>query len=214
MQCPNCDHANEPDAKFCGRCGLSLLAGFHICPACGAKGPAPQQFCTQCGNRFDHNEASQKPSLVPSRSSHLQDWLMREFFSWYSGLDRIKPVARVYYWTRVIWILPLIFMGGAVVGFLSWLLTGSHLASKIVSILFVAHLITAFYMPLYFGRCLDAGLGRHQLATLGGVFIGLSAFAWLISNPGFTFIVCLVIASLWLYLGLRKPSPIDISQPQ
>jgi ribosomal protein L40E len=48
--CLRCGPRPEPDARFCSRCGLSLLAaGF--CAQCGAPLGPGSQFCAACGNR-------------------------------------------------------------------------------------------------------------------------------------------------------------------
>jgi len=46
MKCPRCQHENPADAKFCGECGVRLVAG---CFACGAANPPENRFCGQCG---------------------------------------------------------------------------------------------------------------------------------------------------------------------
>lgn len=45
-ECADCGYRNEPQARFCERCGASLGAR---CPKCGATVRARQNFCSACG---------------------------------------------------------------------------------------------------------------------------------------------------------------------
>lgn len=44
--CPKCAMANSPQARYCKRCGQSLV---DRCPRCGREGQAPILFCESCG---------------------------------------------------------------------------------------------------------------------------------------------------------------------
>ncbi|MBX5451133.1 serine/threonine-protein kinase [Thermogemmatispora sp.] len=44
--CPNCQHLNRPQMRYCTRCGCPL----NQCPACGRINPASNRFCTACGH--------------------------------------------------------------------------------------------------------------------------------------------------------------------
>ena len=44
--CPACGATNPADAKFCGACGVVLVAP---CPRCGHRNPAGGTFCLECG---------------------------------------------------------------------------------------------------------------------------------------------------------------------
>jgi len=46
MHCPECDHENRPESRFCVVCGNPLPSS---CPACGAKNEPESRFCGQCG---------------------------------------------------------------------------------------------------------------------------------------------------------------------
>jgi uncharacterized RDD family membrane protein YckC len=48
MDCPNCDHPNPQDARFCAECGESLT-GEGQCSACRRLCPIESQFCAFCG---------------------------------------------------------------------------------------------------------------------------------------------------------------------
>jgi Double zinc ribbon/Adenylate and Guanylate cyclase catalytic domain len=46
MRCPSCGFDNPSGMKFCGECGVLLMA---FCPACGFTNPPPFKFCDECG---------------------------------------------------------------------------------------------------------------------------------------------------------------------
>ena len=48
MDCPGCDQANPPEARFCGGCG-ERLPQRTPCASCGAENPAEHRFCQSCG---------------------------------------------------------------------------------------------------------------------------------------------------------------------
>jgi len=43
--CPNCQHLNKPQMRFCTKCGFPL----KICPACRSQNPVSNRFCSKCG---------------------------------------------------------------------------------------------------------------------------------------------------------------------
>ena len=47
MLCPNCQHENQPSAKFCQECATALP---KPCSECGAALPAAAKFCPQCAH--------------------------------------------------------------------------------------------------------------------------------------------------------------------
>src|SRR5206468_4653313 len=58
MQCPHCQHAHRPEAKFCEECGARLRAA---CPACGQEVAPTARFCPECGTGL----AGPRPSVAP-----------------------------------------------------------------------------------------------------------------------------------------------------
>lgn len=46
VPCSNCGQSNPPGQKFCGECGVALVAA---CLTCGSGNPPDQHFCGQCG---------------------------------------------------------------------------------------------------------------------------------------------------------------------
>src|SRR5215213_9865423 len=46
MQCPQCQHDNREQAKFCEGCGTRLLVK---CAACGTELGPGARFCSECG---------------------------------------------------------------------------------------------------------------------------------------------------------------------
>jgi len=47
--CPKCGEKNDPDAKFCDKCGTSLV---KICRSCGEENDADAVYCDNCGSRL------------------------------------------------------------------------------------------------------------------------------------------------------------------
>jgi double zinc ribbon protein len=45
MQCPQCQHENPAEAKFCNQCATPLLLQ---CSACATENPPGARFCHQC----------------------------------------------------------------------------------------------------------------------------------------------------------------------
>lgn len=50
-RCQNCEAPLAPDAKFCSRCGEPVGVTEQTCPNCQAKLPAGARFCMECGQR-------------------------------------------------------------------------------------------------------------------------------------------------------------------
>jgi hypothetical protein len=46
LHCGKCGQPNDPDARFCQKCGASLGT---TCPSCGHLNDAGARFCTACG---------------------------------------------------------------------------------------------------------------------------------------------------------------------
>jgi predicted amidophosphoribosyltransferase len=59
MQCPQCQHANPEDARFCNACGAKL---DRPCAACGHVNPPGSRFCNACGQPL----VAPVPHLTPS----------------------------------------------------------------------------------------------------------------------------------------------------
>jgi hypothetical protein len=47
MKCPECQHENSPEAKFCEQCAAVL---GRACAQCGAQASSTAKFCAQCGH--------------------------------------------------------------------------------------------------------------------------------------------------------------------
>ena len=58
MKCPNCQHENPDDNRFCRECGIKLSL---LCPQCSEEILPSDKFCGKCG----HNLI--KPSEPPQR---------------------------------------------------------------------------------------------------------------------------------------------------
>jgi hypothetical protein len=66
MKCPECQSENADTAKFCGRCGLSLLARI-ACPRCQHENPPDFSFCEECGQPLSARRA--KSPIVKDQPS-------------------------------------------------------------------------------------------------------------------------------------------------
>jgi hypothetical protein len=49
MQCPQCQHENAADARFCNQCTTLCVP---VCPACRRENAADAKFCNQCGTPY------------------------------------------------------------------------------------------------------------------------------------------------------------------
>ena len=66
MKCPKCGTNNVEGAKFCEKCGESLIApNGIICPKCGHKNKPTAQHCIECGTSLKQPEptVTVKPAL-------------------------------------------------------------------------------------------------------------------------------------------------------
>lgn len=60
MKCPQCQHENPNDAKFCMECGAKLE---NVCPECGTKLSPDAKFCMECGAKIGESISSKR--VVP-----------------------------------------------------------------------------------------------------------------------------------------------------
>lgn len=51
--CPNCAAELIPGAKFCHRCGDSIVEKTKACPTCHEQSPLASVFCHHCGHHFE-----------------------------------------------------------------------------------------------------------------------------------------------------------------
>src|SRR5919197_2419407 len=73
MECPNCEHENSVEAKFCEQCGARL---GQACAKCGSIVSASAKFCSQCGHRLTSSGDSR---LAPPKSyapQHIADKIL------------------------------------------------------------------------------------------------------------------------------------------
>jgi predicted ATPase/class 3 adenylate cyclase len=59
MLCPQCQHENPTDARFCNACGSPLPRPCH---ACGHENPPEAKFCNQCGTFLAGHPLASPPS--------------------------------------------------------------------------------------------------------------------------------------------------------
>jgi Tfp pilus assembly PilM family ATPase len=60
LRCPQCASANQPQAKFCARCGVSL---WETCLRCGDLRPAAESYCAVCGASRSEVTANRQEQL-------------------------------------------------------------------------------------------------------------------------------------------------------
>lgn len=65
MECLNCKTTNEPDSRYCRRCGISIKK----CPACALALEPDALYCRRCGKLFHHPPES-RAAAVPERPEH------------------------------------------------------------------------------------------------------------------------------------------------
>ncbi|MBT8192472.1 MAG: AAA family ATPase, partial [Acidimicrobiia bacterium] len=58
MQCPSCNHTNDPSAKFCSECGTKLALA---CPN-GHEVAAGAKFCPECGSALASGTGASEPT--------------------------------------------------------------------------------------------------------------------------------------------------------
>ena len=63
MKCPHCQADNPEGAKFCVKCGKSLLIEL-TCPECGESSPPGSIFCKECGHAL--TEKAPAPTKQPT----------------------------------------------------------------------------------------------------------------------------------------------------
>jgi class 3 adenylate cyclase/tetratricopeptide (TPR) repeat protein len=55
MRCPQCEHENPPEARFCNACGAGLATA---CRACGQANAPGSRFCSACGQALPPSAAA------------------------------------------------------------------------------------------------------------------------------------------------------------
>jgi len=69
-QCPTCRATNNPDSRFCEKCGQSLQ---ESCISCGANLPLDTSFCRECGT--DLNAAiSEREQRLAASQKQIERW--------------------------------------------------------------------------------------------------------------------------------------------
>ena len=66
--CSNCGTENDPQAKFCKKCGNKLLQAQALyCTACGTENAKDARFCMNCGEALGENPVQRKKSGSPKK---------------------------------------------------------------------------------------------------------------------------------------------------
>lgn len=71
MTCPNCQHTNPSDARFCVNCGTKQI---NKCSKCETENEINSTFCKHCGNNLttDVNQKAQKAPNQPTAAERRQ----------------------------------------------------------------------------------------------------------------------------------------------
>jgi len=73
MKCPQCQHENPDDAKFCNECGNKLEL---VCTKCGKVNPLGSKFCNECGHTLTlPPEPSPKEPSLDEKLAKIQRYL-------------------------------------------------------------------------------------------------------------------------------------------
>ncbi|MGB7036974.1 MAG: adenylate/guanylate cyclase domain-containing protein, partial [Xanthobacteraceae bacterium] len=59
MKCPNCQHENSPDARFCESCAAPLV---RLCANCKSPASPTAKYCSQCGHALNPINAADRYS--------------------------------------------------------------------------------------------------------------------------------------------------------
>jgi hypothetical protein len=70
MKCPHCQSDNPEEAKFCVKCGKSLLIEL-TCPNCGETNPPGSLFCKECGHAL--TEQAPAPTKPRPKKPSIQE---------------------------------------------------------------------------------------------------------------------------------------------
>jgi len=62
MRCPECQHENRQEAKFCEECGTKLQ---RVCPNCGEELRPQAKFCDECGTKVEETALKTADAEVP-----------------------------------------------------------------------------------------------------------------------------------------------------
>jgi len=73
MKCPECQHENPEDARFCNGCGHKLEVA---CPECGKGNPPGSRFCNGCGHNLTlPSEPTPKDLSFDEKIAKIQKYL-------------------------------------------------------------------------------------------------------------------------------------------
>ena len=72
MLCPNCQHENRKNARFCENCGSKLV---RACPNCGTQNRPEANFCDKCGT----NLTNQKDEKARETRSPVANFIPEDY---------------------------------------------------------------------------------------------------------------------------------------
>ncbi len=78
MRCPQCEHENPPDARFCNACGTGLAGA---CRACGHANAPGSRFCNACGQALGPPKAGAPPTRFDSPGAYTPPHLAQRILA-------------------------------------------------------------------------------------------------------------------------------------
>ena len=104
MRCPECQHENPEDARFCNGCGHKLELA---CPECGKFNPPGSRFCNGCGHKFSlEPEPSPKDLSFDEKIDKIQRYLPKGLAEKIMKVNHEWPMIKIH--VRLVTILFLI----------------------------------------------------------------------------------------------------------
>jgi hypothetical protein len=83
-RCPQCQHENPGDGKFCLECGRRLVLS---CGACGTELPAGAKFCKECGQAVETSAPATTGSVRVAPGSYTPKHLAERILTSKSVLE-------------------------------------------------------------------------------------------------------------------------------
>lgn len=90
MKCPKCGFDNNPNNKFCSKCGEQIIKeSLYSCPRCGSDVNEEDAFCPSCGWELKWVDADYKHIPVPKAAKNDKKIIAK-------SVSEEKPVSKVF----------------------------------------------------------------------------------------------------------------------
>ena len=84
MKCPQCQHENTQEARFCNSCGARLEV---TCPSCAYSNAPGSRFCNQCGHSLEVAAAPVAETTFASPQAYTPKHLAEKILTSKSALE-------------------------------------------------------------------------------------------------------------------------------